>query len=390
MDDLARTLSNLLLPPSSAQDPAVVIRDYLLPCLDTPSICTLALVHPDLHTILSTPAYFANKSVYVGFYEINKPSISARGRPIRSDVTFSTAVRFASFVALPAFAHTRILHVDSPYMNQQLADAIQENMPQLTSLSVSTRGIRCLGLAFPVYWMTGFWNTPLVWDLFRSLPKLRELLYPIKEKYIPSGLRTLHLLADGSYGTSLLTSIFQNAHLPSLRCLTLVNFGKITVNSVRHILRACPHLRQFCFRLTVLSGSTESLQAWGSGIENHPDFVDRLPGWSSKVFVDDSYNSTDLYCFVPTEVEGEDEAEGGEGIVMESPLGSLAPLYEDLIRYNSFWSGWEVREKEFRPKKKDLNAGRKRKARGDGWEEGGGRRLGGGEGRGAGEGRGWC
>jgi len=207
MDDLARTVSRLLLPPSSAEDLGVVIKNYLLPCLDTYSECTLAVVHPDLHTILSTPAYFAGRSIHAGFYAINKPSISTRGRPIRSKITFSTEARFTSFVALPAFARTRTLHLDSPYMNQQLADAIQENMPQLTSLSVSTRGIRCLDWILTGYMRSEFWNKLLVWDLFRSLPKLRELLYPLpKEKYIPSGLRTLHLLADTSHGTSLLTS----------------------------------------------------------------------------------------------------------------------------------------------------------------------------------------
>ena len=78
VDELARTLSRLLLPLSFAEDLGVVIKDYLLPCLDTYSECTLPVVHPDLHTILSTPAYFAGRSIHAGFYEINKLSISTR------------------------------------------------------------------------------------------------------------------------------------------------------------------------------------------------------------------------------------------------------------------------------------------------------------------------
>jgi len=117
VDELARTLSRLLLPLSFAEELGVVIKDYLLPCLDTYSECTLPVVHPDLHTILSTPAYFAGRSIHAGFYEINKLSISTRGRPIRSKITFSTSARFTSFVALPAFARTRTLHLDSPYIN---------------------------------------------------------------------------------------------------------------------------------------------------------------------------------------------------------------------------------------------------------------------------------
>jgi len=84
------------------------------------------------------------------------------------------------------------------------------------------------------------------------------------------------------------------------------------------------------------------VQAWVLGIESHPDFVDRSPGWSSKIVWEEYYNSTGLYCFVPTEAEGEDEQEGGEGIVTDSPLGSLAPLYEDLIENDLNFFAWEV------------------------------------------------
>lgn len=47
-------------------------------------------------------------------------------------------------------------------------------------------------------------------------------------------------------------------------------------------------------------------------MENHPDFDGRTPGWSSKVIFDLQERSTDLYCFVPAEAEGEEEQGGRE------------------------------------------------------------------------------
>ena len=129
------------------------------------------------------------------------------------------------------------------------------------------------------------------------------------------------------------------------------------------------------------------MQAWVLGIESHPDFVDRSPEGSSKIVWEEHYNSTGICCFVPTEAEGEDEQEEGEGIVTDSPLESLAPLYEDLIENDFNIFAWEVHGGEFRPKKKDRKGGRKRKARGEGWgERGGGYQLGRGGGGDAGGG----
>lgn len=374
VDDLARVLSRLLIPPPSAQDPAVVIKDYLLPCLDTSSICKLAVLHPDLHHSLCTSAVFAGKAISVDFHEINKPLVSARGRRIRPPINPNTIVRFASFLALPAFANVRALDLITPYMDHELADTILTSMPQLASLSLSTREccnltgrrlntivegnlLSCLRLS----------DRPLVWDLFRSLPNLREHSYQVTDIKNPSPfkkffrgdvkLHTLHVINQTICNPNYLVWFLKSITLSSLRCLTLVNFGDLTVNSVRHILRACRNLRQLSFRFTDFSGSLESVQAWGLGIESHPDFVDRPPGWSSKVFFDDYYNSTGLYCFVPTGADGEDEQEGGEGIMMDSALGSLAPFYEDLIRNNTCFVGWEVRKKEFQANEEGPESG---------------------------------
>lgn len=121
---------------------------------------------------------------------------------------------------------------------------------------------------------------------------------------------------------------------------------------MRRILHACPNLQHLSFRLTNVSGSPESVRAWELGIESHADFVNRLPGWFSKIVLDDFCNSTGLYCFVPTEFEGEGEQEGGEGVVVDSPLGSLAPLYEDLILNDISFSNWECKRR---------NSGQKRR-----------------------------
>ena len=142
VDDLPRDLSVLLLAPSSASIPLGVVKDYLLPCLatDTYSICKLAVLHPHLHSILSGPAYWAGKSIYVNHEDINQSYVSSRGRRVPFAISPSTTSRVASFVALTAFAHVQALDFNAPYMNQQLANTIQGNMSQLTSLSVGTRG----------------------------------------------------------------------------------------------------------------------------------------------------------------------------------------------------------------------------------------------------------
>ena len=118
VDDLARVMSVLLLAPSSAAIPLEVVKDHLLPCLatDTYSICKLAVVHPHLHSILSRPAYWAGKSICVNHEDINQSYISSRGRRVPFAITPSTTARFASFVALPAFAHVQALDLNAPYM----------------------------------------------------------------------------------------------------------------------------------------------------------------------------------------------------------------------------------------------------------------------------------
>jgi len=95
VDDLARFLSVLLLAPFSAAIPLGVVKDHLLPCLatDTYSICKLAVVHPHLHSILSRPAYWAGKSIYVNHEDINQSYISSRGRRVPFAITPSTTAR---------------------------------------------------------------------------------------------------------------------------------------------------------------------------------------------------------------------------------------------------------------------------------------------------------
>jgi len=106
-------------------------------------------------------------------------------------------------------------------------------------------------------------------------------------------------------------------------------------------------------------------------MENHPDFDGRTPGWSSKVSFDLHERSTDLYCFVPAEAgEGEEEQEGGEGVVMVSPFRSLAPMHGDWLE-SEIEPRWEVHGNEVRPTER-IRRGGKRKTRGDGEGEGGG------------------
>jgi hypothetical protein len=54
VDVLVKNLSILILPSSSAVDLPVIMKEFLSPCLDLYSICTLAMVHSDPHSILST------------------------------------------------------------------------------------------------------------------------------------------------------------------------------------------------------------------------------------------------------------------------------------------------------------------------------------------------
>lgn len=124
-------------------------------------------------------------------------------------ITPSTTDRFASFVALPAFAHVKALDLNSPCMDQQLNNAIQKNMSRLTSFSVGTRG-SLKGVRTVVFegslkgGRLSHIDRPLCYSLLRSLPELRELAYPCSYRSFldaPSvplevGLRlhTLHLI----------------------------------------------------------------------------------------------------------------------------------------------------------------------------------------------------
>lgn len=309
LDDLASALSALLLPPTSASDPAAAFREYLLPCLDTYSICTLAVVHPNFHDTLRAPALFAGESVHVNFHDTNKPMVSARGRHIPPTVNPTTTDRFASFFALPALAHVQALDLMTPYIDQQLVDTIRGRMRLLTSLSVSKRGVCSIGgYVSPRVHLC---KQPLVFELVQSLPNLRELLChvdyicastPLK-KFLYSTkfeLHTIHLVDIGYCHSKGLVSLFQDVLLPSLRVLTLVNFGRITLTSVYYILRACPNLQRLTLRLTALPPQDpEPLDVKVLRLEGHPAFAERPPGWSSKVCFDEYANSTDLHCFVP-------------------------------------------------------------------------------------------
>jgi len=222
----------------------------------------------------------------------------------------------------------------------------------------------------------------MFYSLLRSLPKLREIFYPCSaesfyhDASFPFGielrLHTLHLMNFECFSSGSLGKRIMGAHLSFLRVLTLVKFSYFSYGPLHRILQACPYFRLLSFRHNHSPQKIRlETRGWALSMENHPDFDGRTPGWSSKVSFDLHERSTDLYCFVPAEAgEGEEEQEGGEGVVMVSPFRSLAPMHGDWLE-SEIEPRWEVHGNEVRPTER-IRRGGKRKTRGDGEGEGGG------------------